>query len=75
MYVLVPMTYEKWVNPANKNDKHYRVVFRSPSARRVGKTKFKRASDIEKFSLRWHRRVCNKQEGNDAIRGQGDIRA
>jgi hypothetical protein len=74
MYVLVPMTYEKWVNPANKNDKHYRVVFRSTSGRRVGKTKHKRASDVEKFSVRWHKRLCKREE-NDAIRGQGDIRA
>ena len=50
-WFVVPMTYEKWVNPSNKNDKHYRVIYRSNTGeRRVGDEKFKRASEALAFA-------------------------
>ena len=69
MWVIVPGAYEKWVNPSNKNDKHYRVIYRSNrGGRRVGDEQFKRASEALAFADDYNRRV------SDAIRGQGDHR-
>lgn len=62
MWVIVPMTYEKWVNPSNKNDKHYRVIFRSPTGRRVGKTKFNTASEALEFPRKFHIHLCGKKK-------------
>ena len=73
MWVVVPMTYEKWVNPSNKNDKHYRAVFRSTTGRRVGKRKFKRASEALAVAKFFHLRLCKRREV-DAVRGQGNNR-
>lgn len=75
MWVVVPMTYEKWVNPSNKNDKHYRAIFRSTTGRRVGKTKFKTASDALDFYMRFAKHMCPKREETNAMELQGDIRA
>jgi len=61
-WVIVPMTYEKWVNPSNKNDKHYRVIFRSPTGRRYGKTKFKTATRALEFAREFNLYLCGKRE-------------
>ena len=60
LFYVIPGTYEKWVHPSNKNDKHYRVTFRSNTGvRRTSKIKFKRAFDAQvyatKFDLRLYR--------------------
>jgi len=68
IWVIVPDTYEKWVNPSNKNDKHYRVVYRSnKSKRRVGDEKFRTATEALAFADSYNREV------SDAIGGQGDL--
>ena len=51
MWVVVPGVYEKWVNPVNKNDKHYRVILRSNTGKRlVGSTPFKTATEALAFA-------------------------
>jgi hypothetical protein len=51
LWVVIPGMYEKWVNPANKNDKHYRVIYRSNTGkRRVGNEKFKTADAALAFA-------------------------
>jgi hypothetical protein len=68
MWVAVPMAYEKWVNPANKNDKHYRALFRNITGRRYSKTKFKTATEAMQFSVRFYLHLCpKKKEGNDGV--------
>ena len=66
MWVVVPMIYEKWVNPSSKNDKHYRAVFRSPVGRRYSKTKFKTASSALAFAEKFNVYLCSKREDADA---------
>jgi hypothetical protein len=67
IWVIVPGVYEKWVNPANKNDKHYRAIYRSnKGGRRVGDEQFKRAREVVAFADEHNRRVTN------AIREQGN---
>lgn len=57
IWVIVPGAYEKWVHPANKNDKHYRVIYRSNTGkRRVGDEQFKRASEALAFADEYNRR-------------------
>jgi hypothetical protein len=64
VWVVVPGVYEKWVNPANKNDKHYRVIYRSnKGGRRAGDEQFRRASEALDFADEHNRRV------SDAVRG------
>ncbi len=59
-WVVVPGIYEKWVNPANKNDKHYRVIYRSTKGgRRIGDEQFKRASEALSFADEYNREVAN----------------
>lgn len=51
IWAVLPGTYEKWVNPSNRNDKHYRVIYRSNiGKRRVGDEQFKTASKALAFS-------------------------
>lgn len=63
MWVIVPMTYEKWVHPATKG-KHYRAIFRSPTGRRFSKTKFKTATAAMEFAVRFNLHLCGKREIN-----------
>jgi hypothetical protein len=61
-FYVIPGIYEKWVNPANKNDKHYRAIFRSNTGlRRVSKTKFKRAFDVQVYAAGFDLRLCVKE--------------
>lgn len=58
-WYVIPQLYKKWVNPANKNDKHYRVIFRSNTGlRRISKIKFKRAFDAQVYAVRFDLRLC-----------------
>ena len=51
LWVVLPGVYEKWVHPANKNDKHYRVILRSNKGRRrVGDTPFNTATEALAFA-------------------------
>lgn len=69
MWVVIPGIYEKWVNPSNRNDKHYRVIYRSNTGgRQVGEEQFKTATAALEFADKELREVAN------AIRGQGDHR-
>jgi len=69
-WVIVPGVYEKWVNPSNKNDKHYRAIFRSPSGMRHSKTKFKTATAALGFAEKFNVHLCGLRREN-AVRGQG----
>lgn len=73
MWVVVPMTYEKWVNPSSRNDKHYRAIFRSPTGRRYSKTKFKTATKALEFVANFNIHLCGRK--TDAVQLSGDIRA
>jgi hypothetical protein len=67
IWVIVPGAYEKWVNPSNKNDKHYRAIYRSnKGGRRVGDEQFKRASEVLLFADDYNREI------EHAIRRQGN---
>jgi len=65
-WVVIPLIYEKWKHPANKNDKHYRAIFRSSTSRRVGKTKFKTAGMALAFAERFNQRLCIGRKQSDA---------
>jgi hypothetical protein len=70
MWVIVPGMYEKWVHPSNKNDKHYRVIYRSnKGGRKVGDEKFRTATEALEFADTYNRREL------DAVRQQGDHRS
>ena len=73
-WVIVPMTYEKWVHPGTK-EKHYRAVFRSITGRRVSTKKFKTASKALEYAARFNLFVCGRRELINAIRGQGNTGA
>lgn len=63
LWYVIPGMYEKWVHPANKNDKHYRAIFRSNThKRRVSKKKFKRAFDAQVYAARFDIRLCTGRE-------------
>jgi hypothetical protein len=66
MWVVVPLSYEKWVHPASKA-KHYRAIFRSPTGRRYGKTKFKTATQAIRFAAKFNLHLCGRA-GNANIR-------
>ena len=74
MWVVVPMTYEKWVHPGSKQ-KHYRAIFRSPTGRRVSKTKFKTATNAMGFATRFNLHLCPIREEANAIQRSEDQRA
>ncbi len=64
-WYVIPGIYEKWRHPSNKNDKHYRVIFRSNiHRRRVSKAKFKRAFDAKIYAAKFDIRLCTKRETN-----------
>lgn len=45
IWVVIPGMYEKWVNPSNRNDKHYRAILRSnKGGRRVSDIQFPTAT-------------------------------
>lgn len=59
LFYVIPNIYEKWVHPANKNDKHYRAIFRSNTGlRRISKIKFKRAFDAKVYAVKFDLRLC-----------------
>lgn len=64
-YAAIPGIYEKWRHPANKNDKHYRVIFRSNTGvRRISKIKFKRAFDAQVYAIKFNLRICQGRSLN-----------
>jgi hypothetical protein len=61
LWYVIPGMYEKWRHPSNKNDKHYRAIFRSNKhGRRVSRAKFKRAFDAQVYAARFDLRVCRR---------------
>lgn len=55
VWAAVRGSYEKWRHPANKNDKHYRIIFRNNKGqRRISKVKFKRASEALEYIDRFN---------------------
>ena len=63
LFYVIPQLYEKWVNPSNKNDKHYRAIFRSNTGlRRISKIKFKRAFDAQNYAVRFDLRMYREDK-------------
>jgi len=57
IWVVMPLTYEKWKHPSTKA-KHYRAVFSNGLVRRTGKQKFKTATQVLAFVDRYTGRMC-----------------
>lgn len=62
LWYVIPNLYEKWTHPSSKNDKHYRVIFRSNlHGRRLSKIKFKRAFDAQVYAARFDVKLCTRR--------------
>ncbi len=60
-WVIIPLTYEKWVHPGSK-EKHYRAIFlNSRKERRFSKTKFKTATAALAFAAKFNIHLCGKR--------------
>ena len=70
IWAAVPLTYEKWVHPANKNDKHYRMIFRNNKGdRRISNRKFKTATLALAYIDRIQPKLC---PGRNNASGSGN---